>query len=238
MHVMFSRGPTGVAAALVDVGADSLIADLVFTVHVAAGIVALVAGLGAIVTRKGGRRHNTSGKLYVLTMAIVVVTAVPLALWVTNWFLLAIAVFSGYLVFGGYRVIGRRRAGLTEPTTIDYAGHGTMVAVGVLMIVAGGWQTVTGPIGLAPALAAFGGIGAGFAVFSLAQFRTPPTNRVSWLRLHLGFMGGAYISAVTAAITVNLSTIPPLVRWLGPTIVGVPLIVYAIRTYTPRFAPA
>ncbi len=33
-------------------------------------------------------------------MAVVVVTAVPLAVWTANWFLLAIAVFSGYLVFG------------------------------------------------------------------------------------------------------------------------------------------
>ncbi len=91
--------------------------------------------------------------------------------------------------------------------------------------------------GLAPALAVFGGIGAGFAVFTLLEFRSPPGERTPWINWHIGFMGGACIATVTATVTVNLTMIPPLVRWLGPTAVGVPLIVYATRTYGPRFAP-
>ena len=223
---------------MIESGADSVIADLVLGVHVVAGVVALSAGIGAIVTRKGGERHNVAGLAYVLAMVVVVVTAAPLAIWTANWFLLAITVFSGYLVFGGYRAIGRRRAGLTAPTAVDYTGHGSMVVVGGVMVGVGGWQTVSASPGLAPALAAFGGIGAGFAVATLLQFRRPPADRPPWIRWHVGFMGGAYIATVTAAITVNLTMVPPLVRWLGPTVVGVPLIGYALRSYTPRFAPA
>ncbi|RQG96773.1 hypothetical protein [Natrarchaeobius oligotrophus] len=221
-----------------ELGTGSIVADSTMAVHVLAGIAALVAGLGAIATRKGGGRHNLFGRAYALAMAIVVVTAVPLAIRAGNWFLLAIAVFSGYLVFAGYRVVQRRRAGLTAPTALDLAGHGTMVAVGGGMIGAGVWQSVTGPVGLAPALATFGGIGAGFAAFALAQFRSSPAKRPPWIQKHVAFVGGAYIATVTAVITVNLSMVPPLIRWLGPTIVGTPLIVYAIRTYTPRFEPA
>ncbi|TYT63188.1 hypothetical protein [Natrialba swarupiae] len=222
---------------MIDSSADWWLADPTLWIHVLAGVLALAAGLAAIVTKKGGRRHNVAGKAYALSMAVVVVTAVPLAVWTANWFLLAIAVFSGYLVFGGYRVIARRRAGLSAPTPVDYSGHGSMLAVGGLMVVFGGWQTVTGPPGLAPALAVFGGIGAGFAVFTLLEFRSPPGERTPWINWHIGFMGGAYIATVTATVTVNLTMIPPLVRWLGPTAVGVPLIVYATRTYGPRFAP-
>ncbi|PSP46560.1 hypothetical protein BRC69_03275 [Halobacteriales archaeon QH_6_66_25] len=143
-------------------------------VHVLAGLFALGAGFGAIVTTKGGRRHNAAGRLYVLSMAVVVTTAVPLAVWVENWFLLAIAAFSGYLVFGGYRVI--------------------------------------------------------------RQLRRPPAERPPWIGTHIAFMGGGYIATVTATVTVNLTMLPPLVRWLGPTAVGVPLIVYATRSYVPRFS--
>ena len=205
-------------------------------VHVLAGLFALGAGFGAIVTTKGGRRHNAAGRLYVLSMAVVVTTAVPLAVWVENWFLLAIAAFSGYLVFGGSRVVQRRRAGLTGPAPLDYAGHGTMFLAGATMIGAGGWQLLRGPVGLSPALVVFGAIGCGFAVGMVRQLRRPPAERPPWIGTHIAFMGGGYIATVTATVTVNLTMLPPLVRWLGPTAVGVPLIVYATRSYVPRFS--
>lgn len=223
---------------VIDSSADAAVADLLLYGHVLAGLVALAAGLAAIVTAKGRRRHNAAGKTYVGSMAAVVTTAVPLAVWIEDWFLLAIAVFSGYLVFGGFRVVRRRRAGRSGPTAVDYAGHGTMVVAGAAMIAVGGWQTVAGAAGAWPALAIFGGIGAGFAAASLAQFRSPSPDRTPWVTWHIGFMGGAYIATVTATVTVNLTMLPPLARWLGPTAVGVPLIVYAVGKYEPKFAPA
>lgn len=223
---------------LIESTADAGGADILLWGHVLAGLVALGAGLAAALTAKGRRRHTTAGKLYVASMVVVVVTAVPLAIWIEDWFLLAIAVFSGYLVFGGYRVIRRHRARLEAPSPVDYAGHGTMIVVGGVMVAAGGWQTVTGAPGAWPALAVFGAIGAGFGVAVLGQFRSPPAERPAWITWHIGFMGGAYIATVTATVTVNLGMVPPLVRWLGPTVVGVPLIVSAVGRYQPRFAPA
>lgn len=220
---------------MINPDADALWYLALLGLHVVAGLVALGAGLGAIVTRKGGRRHNAAGRLYVATMTVAVGTAVPLSIRTRNWFLLAIAVFSGYLVFGGYRAVARRRAGLTAPTAADYAGHGTMLVAGCLMILGGGWRTLAGPAGAAPALVAFGGIGAGLAALALSQSRKPPPDRAAWIRNHVAFMGGGYIATVTAAITVNLAVIPPLVRWLGPTVVGTPLIVYGVRKHEPRF---
>ncbi|WP_162991512.1 hypothetical protein [Halostella salina] len=223
---------------VVDPSADATAFVAVLGVHVLAGVAALGGGAGAIVTRKGGRRHNAAGKLYVLSMAVVVATAVPLSVWTTDPFLLAIAVFSGYLVFGGYRVVARRRAGQTAPTAVDYAGHGTMALVGTGMVAWGGWRTVAGPAGLAPALVVFGGIGVGFAALSLRTLRAPPAARPPWVTMHIGYMGGGFIATVTAAVTVNLTFLPPLLRWLGPTAVGVPLIVYAVGAYEQRFGTA
>jgi len=222
---------------VIDPSVDSPAFLALLGVHILAGLVALATGLVAIVTTKGGRRHNAAGRLYVLTMAGVVTTAVPLAIWVRNWFLLAIAVFSGYLVFGGYRVIQRRRASLTGPTARDYAGHWTMLAAGAAMIAGGGWQLLRGPAGLAPALVVFGAIGCSLAAVTLRGLSQPPAEQPPWIGTHIAFMGGGYIATVTATVTVNLTMLPPLVRWLGPTAVGVPLIVYATRIYVPRFTP-
>jgi len=199
-------------------------------VHILAGVIALVAGAGAILTTKGKPRHNQVGRYYVYSMAVVVVTAVPLAAITANWFLLAIAVFSGYLVFGGYRVIRRQRARLTSPTVVDYGGHGTMLSVGSIMIAVGGWQTLNGTEELAPVLVVFGAIGAVLAIREGRDLHR--SQRIPWMQRHIVFMGGAYIATVTATITVNLTMVPPLARWLGPTAVGVPLIWLAIARYT------
>lgn len=204
-------------------------------VHVGFGVLALASGAGAILTRKGGRRHLASGRLYVVAMAVVAVTAVPLAVAVANWFLLAITVFSGYLVFTGYRVLSRKRPKPGVASPVDWLGHGTMGVVGAGMIVVGAWDLVASVSGQGPILLVFGTIGTGLAAREIRSIRNPPADRMAWFYRHIVFMGGGYIATVTASITVNLTMVPPLVRWLGPTAVGVPLILYAVRAYEKRF---
>ncbi len=209
--------------------------SVTLVVHILAGVIALLAGLAAIVTTKGGRRHNQAGRLYVRTMALVVVTALPLAAWTDNWFLFSIAIFSGYLVFAGTRVIRRRRAQLEAYTLTDWLGHGTMLVAGTVMIGAGSWQIASGTVGLAPVLIVFGVIGGLLALGTILESRQPAADRQPWFQQHIGFMGGAYIATVTATITVNLTMVPALARWLGPTAVGTPLIFYAFSRYRQRF---
>ena len=220
---------------VIESSAGTFVADATLTAHVVAGVVALLSGLAAVVTRKGGRRHNKAGKVYVFSMVFVVVTAIPLSVWIENWFLLAVAVFSGYLVVAGYRIVARRRAGLTEPVRADYATHGTMLTAGGVMVVAGVWRMLVGNPGLAPVLAVFGFVGGALAVRELHQLRVSPGDRTPWFERHIAFMGGGYIATVTAAVTVNFTMLPPLARWLGPTAVGVPFILYGIRKYRPVF---
>lgn len=214
---------------------NATIADSVLLIHILAGVVAVLAGFGAIVTLKGGRRHNQTGKLYAVMMSIVVVTAIPLAVWTDDWFLFAIAIFTGYLIAAGYRIVLRRRGGVQGVTATDYALHGVMITVGLAMIVGGSYGTLTGWMELGYVLAVLGGIGGSLAVRELRQFRVSETERTPWFERHIGFMGGGYIATITAAVTVNLTMLPPVLRWLGPTLVGVPMIFYAIRTYRPRF---
>jgi hypothetical protein len=100
------------------------------------------------------------------------------------------------------------------------------------MIGAGG----LGSVALGPVLIVFGVIGSGLALRELWTLRQP-NGGPPWIDSHIAYMGGGYIATVTATITVNLTMIPPLARWLGPTAVGVPLIIYATGRYRPVFAP-
>lgn len=215
---------------------DSAVADPMLWVHILAGAVALVAGLTAVATTKGGRRHNQAGKLYAATMGVVVLTAFPLAVWASNWFLFAIAIFTGYLIGSGYRVIIRQRAGVVDPTASDYALQGGMLVVASLMIGIGGYGSIAGGIELGEVLVVFGFIGGTLAWRELRQLRSEQPAQTPWISRHIAFMGGGYIATVTAAVTVNLTMLPELLRWLGPTAVGTPLIVYATSIYRPRFS--
>lgn len=221
----------------VESSGETVVADPLLSIHILAGVVALFAGLAALVTVKGGPRHNQAGKLYGVTMAIVVVTAVPLSVWADSWFLLAVAVFTGYLIAAGYRVILRRRSTIQEPKPADYTLHGSMLVVGVGMTGMGGYGTVTGLLDLGAVLAVFGLIGGVLAVRELGHLQGLLSTRTPWFERHIAFMGGGYIATVTAAVTVNLTMLPALVRWLGPTLVGVPLLFYAVEKYRPRFGP-
>jgi len=220
---------------MVEASGDNVIADPLLWLHVAAGVIALAAGIGAIVTTKGGRRHIQAGKLYSATMGIVVASAFPLAVWAENWFLFAIAIFTGYLIGSGYRVVLRRRAGVVDPTRADYALQGGMLVVGSGMVTGGGYGAIAGVMDLGEVLVVFGVIGGVLAARELYELRRSKAERTPWFRRHIVFMGGGYIATVTAAVTVNLTMFPEPVRWLGPTFVGSPLITYAVLKYRKRF---
>lgn len=233
---MSQKGASGSPMWIVESSGDSAVADPLLLIHILAGGIALLAGIVAIFTLKGGSRHNRAGQTYVVTMAIVVVTAFPLSIWTDNWFLFAIAVFTGYLIAAGYRIVLRRRSGASDPKMVDYVLHGTMLLTGIGMVAVGGAGAVLNVVELGSVLAVFGAIGATLSVRELRQFRVSLSERTSWIERHIAFMGGGYIATVTATITVNLTMVPPIVRWLGPTFVGVPLIFYSISKYKPRFS--
>ena len=70
------------------------------------------------------------------------------------------------------------------------------------------------PIGIATEAAALGGLA--------LRLRRPR----GWLPWHVSLMCGSYISLVTALFVVNLGG---PVAWLGPTVVGSPLIAWTVR---------
>jgi len=199
-------------------------------IHIAAGAVAILAGIGALVTTKGGRRHRKAGKLFVASTGVVVGT-VPLLLAFDptslRVFLTLVAVFSGYLAFSGYRVLARRRPE-GKPTPVDWAGAASVV---LACLTLGGWGLVrlASGDGFGVVLVAFGAIGLAFGTVDLRAFGSGGSggDRVV---THLQRMIGAFIATITAVSAVNLGQYGA-VAWLWPTVALTPLIVYWSREY-------
>jgi uncharacterized membrane protein len=203
---------------------------LVLWAHVAAGVVALLAGGVALATEKGGRRHRRAGRVYVASMAVVVATVGPLFAFEQSFFrtfLVLVAVFSGYFAFSGYRALATKRPS-DDPALVDW---GAAVAVVAASLALGAWgvTVVAGGDSFGVVMAVFGAIGVLVGGSDLRSFRGGGDD--PWLVNHLSRMVAAYIATVTAVSVVNLDAAPVVVAWLWPTAVGVPLIVYWQATY-------
>ncbi|MFC7075682.1 DUF2306 domain-containing protein [Haloarcula halophila] len=216
----------------------TLVEALTLGTHVVAGFVALGGGLGAFVTAKGGRRHRQSGMAYVYAMAVVSGTSLALyALDPTSFrlFLSLVAVFSFYFAFSGYRVLSRKRP-TDAPERTDWVALGLFGAASVGLLIVGTLWYLDGN-GFATVILVFGGLGATFAVGDVRSFRTSPEPG-EWVGQNVIRMGAGYIAAVSAFSAVNVLVLPAVVRWLWPTVLGTPLLVYLGRRYRRRFGPA
>lgn len=215
----------------------SAVVTLVRAGHIAAGSIALFAGPGAMLTVKGGLWHRRWGRVYVWAMGVVAVTALVLATVRPNLFLALVAVFSFYLAFIGQRTIARRRLPQGRRVTgLDWGGAvvAGAGAVGLLIYVLlprEGRRPGVWPVALI-----FGLLGLLLVGRELRSFWRPDAESRAWWYRHMGNMLGAYIATVSAFSVVNFTVLPPIIRWLWPTAVGVPLIGLWVRHYRRRFA--
>jgi hypothetical protein len=86
-------------------------------------------------------------------------------------------------------------------------------------------------------MAVFGGILMGFAIRDLRNLVKNPTfqpNDKNWLIKHIGMMGGAYISTLTAFLVTNVSFSPGWIIWLAPTLIGTILITRATKEWRTK----
>lgn len=191
-------------------------------IHIIAGTVALMSGVIAMLTRKGARMHRRAGVVYVVCMLIVGITALVMSTIRPNPFLFAVAIFSAAMALSGWLP-----ARGDNPRLGKIIGMASFVAA-ILLCGVGVWWIVTGELFGITAIV-FGVISARYGWQDVR--RIGMRNRSQRIIAHVSAMGGAFIATVSAVSAVNLDVLPPLVRWLWPTVIGTPLIVWGIRSY-------
>jgi uncharacterized membrane protein len=210
---------------------------VILVIHVLAGFTAFFIAPVPLLTAKGGKTHRRWGKIYFWAMAVVASTAMVLAIWRPILFLAFVAVFSFYSAFRGYRVLSRkRRLDGHGPGIIDWVGAVLAFLGSAMLVVLGILRPSPVWVQLSLVAIAFGLIGMTFSASDIWEFTHPPKDKNFWWYAHMGGMIGSYIAAVSAFSVVNFHFLPTAVRWLWPSVIGIPGIIIWVTYYKRKFA--
>lgn len=178
-------------------------------IHVIAGVIALLSGIVAMITRKvAGQWHSRSGLVYYWSMVIIFFTNIvffvldPLNL--KYQFFLTISMISIYPTWSGRRMLSMKKAIL--PRWYDKAAA---IGIGISgLIMCGyavyGFQHAAEFNGLQYLFLIFGGVSLGNAYGDIKiYFGFQEPQKLHWLLAHGGKMMGAY-SATATAFCVNV----------------------------------
>lgn len=201
-------------------------------IHVMAGIGALVFGALAIILKRNTPRHKPIGRIYFYCMTIIFATGVFLSVYKGLLFLFFISIFTYYATIIAYRALKLKKLHEGQkPEKIDWiveAIAGTTF-FGLIIFAIVFYLKNSDTNAFIPFV--FGTMGLYGVIRNTLSFLNGPKETMYWLKKHIGNMLGSYIGAITAFV-VNQSEyipLPPIVLWLGPTVVIVPMIVTELK---------
>ncbi|MCC9136577.1 DUF2306 domain-containing protein [Pontibacter silvestris] len=213
--------------------------ETLFTVllilHITAGTISLISGPVSMANRKGGKQHRFTGKVFFYAMMLVSVTAVSMAVLPNHHssFLLIIGIFSAYLVSSGYRVLYLKD--LTKgqkPQQLDWLISLTMAAFAAYFVYSGLTGSTSSSFGNSNVISVvFGSIALLLVAKDIRKYTQAPADMNFWLYDHIARMVAGNIAAFTAFLVVNNAVLPPVVAWLGPTVIGSAVISFFITKY-------
>jgi len=201
-------------------------------IHIIAGATALLFGALAIILKKNTPKHKPVGKVYFWSMTIIFITGVYLSVFKNNIFLFLIAFFTYYSVCIAYRALKLKYLNITQkPTVLDWfieiaAGISFigMIAFAILAYYKSHNFGAIIPL-------VFGSFGLWGVSRNVKRLICKPKQTMGWLKVHIGNMLGSYIGAITAFVVNQMEHIPlpPIVMWLGPAVILVPIIVIELK---------
>ena len=191
------------------------------TVHIIAGLGAVLIGIAPVLTRKGSRLHRLTGRIFAGLMAMLLAAAWAMTVLKMNTYLLALSASATLTLFSGLRAPGRKRPDLwrsDRATALDWGVTLALGGVGLLVL----WHVLTGrsvgPAAISVALV-YGALSMGG--WDIWRFLRPtdwPFSPELWRYEHLWKMLGAY-SAVLSAFSGNfLRFVPAPWSALWPTL--------------------
>lgn len=201
-------------------------------IHVMAATIALLSGALAIILKSNTPKHRPVGRIYFWSMTVIFITATFISVVKNLQFLFFIGIFTYYATLIAYRALKLKKLHQGQkPHAIDWvieAMAGTtflcMLVFSVSVYLKSGSTQAIVPF-------VFGALGVWGVYRNVSAFIKGPAESLYWLKKHIGNMCGSYIGAITA-FTVNQSEhIPlnPIILWLGPTFIIVPIIVFELR---------
>ena len=194
--------------------------QILLTIHILAGTIALLCAAMAVSSEKGKKLHVLSGRTYFWCMVAIFLTSIPMSIITNNIFLFLIAIFSFYLAFAGMR-FARNRKGVT--TTLDWIIVSLMILSGVGMWILAAIYFTNNNSQYIPLLVfGFIAIALGYADFKSHKNKT--TIGKERLSRHLTNMMGGTIAVITAVLVVNVDLEPAWVWWVLPTALITPVI--------------
>lgn len=188
--------------------------------HIMAGVVTLLSGMTAMVSRKGAFVHRRSGAIYLGAMTGVCATALLMSFLHPNSFLFVIGVFSFHLCYSGYRILQRKKEA-NAFSLLDKIVH-----VFTLLSTVGMWYLGLQDRNIVVLV---------FAVICtqalvddtrlfFGRFRQADTKRryhLYRILTHIGRMTGSLIAAWTAVVVNNVHTDEYwFIPWLAPGVIG------------------
>lgn len=204
------------------------------SVHITAGMLALLCGLLAMLLKKGSKPHRLAGKIYFWGMSVVFVTAVIMSLYHEIPFLLMIAVFSFYGAVTGYRVLYWAKKNGNGVQWFDWAAGFCNGIFCAALLVYGIMKLLDGNTSFGIIAMVFASFGIAGSVRDIRNFRMKTTRPGFRIGSHIGNMIGAYIATVTAFVVTNITGVPAIILWLGPTVLFLPVIFYWQRKMNPK----
>lgn len=214
-----------------------LLFDILLLIHIVAGSISLISGTINIFRRKGDKIHRNVGAFFFYGMLINAVAGFTMSILHRNLFLLIIAVFSFYMTATGQRFLALKKLNKDQkPKTIDWVLTITMILFAMFFIVYGIYMLInTNNFGIV--LVVFGIISTLMSKQDINTYLGKVKFKNYWLLIHIQRMLGAYIAAITAFLVVNNTYLPPIIAWLAPTVIVVPLIFYWSKTNAVKIVP-
>ena len=207
--------------------------------HVLAGSVALLTFWTSGLSRKGSTIHRYSGRVYLIAMALIVVSGIPLTLLSAVRGNMPAAIFLGYLlILVSYNCMNAWRAIRSKRDFQRYSDR--LYRISALVLGLAGIAVVLLGIQVNMViLIAFGTIGPITAWQAFGLIRKGPRDGRWWLREHFGAMIGNGVATHIAFLQIGLSStfrsldlvVIQNLAWLAPLAVGVIVGVMLHRKY-------
>lgn len=201
------------------------IRTIVLISHIAAGFIALIIGIIPFVAKKGGKLHNTTGKVFYYAMVFVALSSFGLATYRFSPFLLMVGLLTLYSTVTGYRGLQLKRKRAIRGEFRDWALL-TFTGIALILTI---WQTIVqygvNNTGVLILVSVFGTLLITQLISDVPVFSGKKVMKnKNWIRYHISRISGAYIAALTAFLVNNMHTDPQFLAWLLPTALGLPLV--------------